>query len=438
MNRKFVIAAIFLTMALALVGCAGSQGEQGPPGADGAQGPPGPPGSEGPQGPPGPAGVDGLSYEPPQFVGSEACAECHSEIRDIFVQSGHSFQLNEVVDGQAPEYPFSEVSDPPEGYTWDDISYVIGGYNWKARFLDQDGYLITGDEGATTQYNLPNDELDAGDEWVAYHAGEEQLPYDCGTCHTTGYTPIGHQGDLPGMIGTFSEPGVQCEECHGAGSQHVSNPLTVAMRVERDSQACSSCHIRGAAGELQVEDGFISHHDQYGDLFPGKHAALDCVGCHDPHTGVEQLRQAEQATTQATCEGCHLAQSRERKVDNHRRVECADCHMPELIENAVGIPEQFTADLSTHLVRIDPQQIEQFSEDGALIESALALNFTCRSCHNPDGRASEKTDEELIENATNYHSPEPEQVEGTDETTGEEGQSEGTETDETDEATDSS
>ena len=186
MRKVYFILTILLLFSLALAGCAGEDGAQGPPGPEGPQDPPGPAGADGEQGPPGPAGVagtDGLSYVPPQFIGSEACAECHQETYDVFMRSGHPYKLNRVVDGQPPEYPFTEVVDVPEGYTWDDISYVIGGYNWKARFIDKDGFIITGDENATTQYNFYNEELDMGDSWVAYHAGEEKtiqlwyLPY---------------------------------------------------------------------------------------------------------------------------------------------------------------------------------------------------------------------------------------------------------------------
>ena len=118
-----------------------------------------------------PAGVDGVSFTPPEYVGSEACAECHEETYDVFMDSGHPYKLTKVENGQPPEYPFTELPGPPDGYTWDDISYVIGGYNWKARFIDQDGFIITGDENATTQYNFWNEDLEMGDEWVAYHAG---------------------------------------------------------------------------------------------------------------------------------------------------------------------------------------------------------------------------------------------------------------------------
>ena len=112
MNRKLWIVVLSVIIALVLVGCGGDQGEQGPPGSDGAQGPPGPPGADGAQGPAGPAGVDGLSYEAPAFVGSEACSECHSETYDVFMNSGHPYKLSKVVDGQPPEYPFTEGSEP--------------------------------------------------------------------------------------------------------------------------------------------------------------------------------------------------------------------------------------------------------------------------------------------------------------------------------------
>jgi hypothetical protein len=211
MKRTFFIWGLLLMLAaLLLVACQPEEGAQGPPGPEGSQGPPGPAGADGEPGPPGLVGQDGVSFEPPTFIGGEACSECHQETFDVFMQSGHPYKLNKVVDGQPPEYPFTEVPSPPEGYTWDDISYVIGGYNWKARFIDQDGYIITGDEDATTQYNFYNPELDMGDNWVGYHAGETEKPYNCGTCHTTAYSPEGNQDGLPGMIGTWTEGGVWC------------------------------------------------------------------------------------------------------------------------------------------------------------------------------------------------------------------------------------
>lgn len=407
MRKVYFILTVLIIIAIALAGCSGEEGAQGPEGPAGPQGLPGATGPEGAQGPPGPAGTDGLSYVPPQFIGSEACAECHQETYDVFMRSGHPYKLNPVIDGQPPEYPFTELTDPPEGYTWDDISYVIGGYNWKARFIDQDGYIITGDENATTQYNFYNEELDIGDSWAAYHAGEEK-PYNCGTCHTTGYSSIGNQDDRPGLIGTWAFGGIQCEECHGAGSLHANDPIVIEMKVDRDAESCGSCHRRGDTEIVDASNGFIQHHEQYEELFQGKHITVDCVVCHDPHTGVIQLRQDDVQTTRTTCENCHfdIANNLPNELHNSS-VECIDCHMPKVTKSALGNSERFRGDIRTHLMAINPTLTSQFNEDGTIAASELALDFACRSCHNDTGLdiGPEKTDDELVEAAVGYHTP---------------------------------
>ena len=420
MTRSWWILILIIITAFAVTSCTGAEGEQGPAGPEGAQGSPGVAGLEGPPGPPGAPGQDGLNFEPPAFVGSETCAECHQELYDVFMRSGHPWKLNPVVDGQPPNYPFSDVPNPPEGYTWDDISYVIGGYNWKARFIDQEGFIITGNAEATTQFNLFNDELDLGNNWVAYHAGEEK-PYDCGTCHTTGYSSEGNQDGRPGLIGTWAEPGVQCEECHGPGSLHANHPLAWGMEIDRDAEACGACHSRGVLEEVDASGGFIQHHEQYEELFQSKHITLDCVICHDPHTGVVQLRKDDLQTTRTECENCHFDEANNKPNEQHAKfaVDCIDCHMPRLTKSAVGDAAQFTGDIRTHLMAIEPTQVGQFNEDGTVALSQLSLDFACRSCHNADGFAGEATDELLIEAATGYHQPPPpEPVLGEEEETG--------------------
>ena len=37
------------------------------------------------------------------YVGSDTCGVCHEETYDVFIQSGHPWKLNKVVDGQPPE-----------------------------------------------------------------------------------------------------------------------------------------------------------------------------------------------------------------------------------------------------------------------------------------------------------------------------------------------
>ena len=405
--KKLIAALLFAVLLLAACagpsGPEGSMGPSGPPGPEGPQGPQGLAGEIGPQGEPGPTGAD--------YVGSEICAGCHLDIYDTFVKSGHAWKLNPVVDGQPPQYPFSNITALPEGYTWDDISYVIGGYNWKARFIDKEGYIITDKPGETgnteylNQFNLANPLLGKSAGWVTYHSGEEKLPYDCGECHTTGYRASGNQDDLPGLIGTWAEPGIQCEACHGPASLHIKNPQGISMEIKRDGQECGKCHRRGDINEVNASMGFIQHHEQYEELFQGKHVVLDCVICHDPHTGVVQLRMTNQPTTITQCANCHFKAAEAQKVARHLdiQVPCEGCHMPRLVQSAWGAPELFSGDIRTHLMAIDPNQIGQFSEDGKTVLSQISLDFACRHCHLPNTGLA-KTDQELIQAATDYHS----------------------------------
>lgn len=406
MSKKLILlAAAILVTAIALSSCAGAQG---PAGSQGPAGPAGPAGPEGPEGPAGPAGPEG----PPgadsaaggsEYVGAAVCGSCHTETYEVFNKSGHPFKLNKVENGQPPEYPFTEVTEVPEGYTWDDISYVIGGYNWKARFMDKEGYIITGLPGArgdgntdyVSQFNFANPVVGNEAGWVGYHPGEERS-YNCGTCHTTGYNPDGSFEDMPGIVGEWAEPGIQCERCHGPGSQHVGDPYSFALEIERDSAMCGECHLRGAPEAVNAKGGFGRHHEQYEEIFQSKHLVLDCVTCHDPHSGVVQLRKAGEQTTRTQCENCHFKEAQNRK--SMASLSCIECHMPRVMKSAVGNAEKYTGDIRTHLMAIDPSQMGQFSEDGSTVLSQLGLDFACKSCH-----VDAFSDEELMAEATGYH-----------------------------------
>ena len=344
-----------------------------------------------------------------QYAGKDSCKECHTGEYDEFIKSGHAYKLNKVVDGKPPKYPFTEVTELPKGITWNDVTYVIGGYNWKARFVGKDGYIITGPAGDSdylNQYNFANPVVGTDAGWAKYHPGEKR-PYNCGSCHTTGYNPDPetHQDDLPGIVGTWAEPGVTCERCHGPGSLHVANPYSARLEVNRDAEACGECHIRGSIEAVNASGGFIRHHEQYEELFQSKHVTLDCNICHDPHLGVIQLRKAGKQTTRTQCSNCHFQQAKYQDSEVHlaMKVNCIECHMPRVSKSAVGNAKKFTGDLRTHLMAIDALQIVQFIDDGNTALSQLGLNFACRSCHVEGGKASVKTDEELIKKSYNYH-----------------------------------
>ncbi len=340
----------------------------------------------------------------PNFVGSDTCGDCHVDQAAQHELHGHNYILNRVSDGQPPRYPFGEAPEPPEGYTWDDISMVIGGFRWWARFIDLQGYVITGE---AVQYNAPIVDWRTGEvvveaTWSAYSPGD-QRPYTCGSCHTTGFNhnPRTNMDGLPGLLGEWSEEGVQCEECHGPGSLHVEDPIRANMLVNTSSEACARCHSRGSAG-LRAEDGFVDYHAQYNELQGEPHAALECIDCHDPHQSAVYAEEEVNPTRslRVQCADCHF---RVEMQPQHAAsgVACTDCHMPPMTVGGSSNPDRLWADERTHLFQIntDPDA-PQFSEDGSRVMPYITVQYACTRCH------SDWSAEEMAENAQGYHGPE--------------------------------
>jgi predicted CXXCH cytochrome family protein len=401
MARKPIIIVGAFVLFFLLAACAGVQGPQGPvgpAGVAGPEGPAGPAGETGPAGEPGPSGAE--------YVGDQICSGCHFDLAQSYMKSGHPWSLSTVKDGSLPDYPFTQVSSLPNGYSPQDISYIIGGYFWKAIFVNLKGYIITdepaptGDAAYLNQLNFGNTALGLSPGWSSYHAGEADLSLTCGACHATGYKNGGNQDNLPGVVGTWAQPGVRCERCHGPGSQHANNPQGIRMLVERDSALCRECHQYVPTPALEVKNGFIQHSDQYGDLSQSKHQVLNCLFCHDPHSGVVQLEMNNQQATRLLCQDCHWQEAQFQNNPSHvaQNLSCTDCHMPYLIENASANPKAFTGDIRSHVMAIDPRLVNQFKEDGSLASGQISLDYACKHCH-----GATKSDAELLAAASGYH-----------------------------------
>lgn len=175
-------------------------------------------------------------------------------------------------------------------------------------------------------------------------------------------------------------------------------------QIVRDSELCGKCHRRAAVEAVDAKGGFIEHHEQYEELFQSKHVIIKCSICHDPHAGVRQLREARKNTTRTQCVNCHFEKAKYQS-DAHKAMEvgCIECYMPRVTKSAWGDAKKFTGDIRTHMMGIDPDQIEQLTADGKFALSQIGLNFACRHCHIQGGKASPKSDEELKARARGYH-----------------------------------
>lgn len=85
-------------------------------------------------------------------------------------------------------------------------------------------------------------------------SAEEQKKAECVSCHVTGY---GKTGGFESMEKTPKMAGVQCEACHGAGSDHMKAPMADKKKT-----------INGKG--------------------------IDCRECHSPHVDVNRKKGAEE------------------------------------------------------------------------------------------------------------------------------------------------
>lgn len=358
------------------------------------------------------------------YLGSEACRACHRNIDQQQIVHGHA-QVLKSIQGEPPAYPEAVaragVPEPPADYQWADIAYVIGGYIRKARFIDQDGYVLTtGLTGVPTQWNLalPANGTEPG--FVDYEPTATQpKPYDfsCFTCHTTGAKAQDsdfpeNQENRPGFIGTWEEAGVQCEECHGPGSNHIPNPPARDIFVDVAASHCGRCHTRGDDPNVIIAaDGFIQNRQQWPELLAsGGHAEFDCITCHDPHVSANHERAN---AIRNECTDCHAQQNMAAhnsktfvRSDYVEQLRCESCHMPFATKSASSAPAAIVGDTGrlgderTHIFRIDEDggdYTSMFTEDGSRVVKdsqgrvAVTVDFVCLRCHNGIGSAFELT-----------------------------------------------
>jgi hypothetical protein len=328
------------------------------------------------------------------FEGSAFCKDCHENNYNDWKASGHPYKLMKGEDAQIRPIPL------PKGYDWpergvapegNEISYVIGGYKWKSRYMDADGYIITvteDDEGnlvdGVNQYNY------LVGYWSDYHPGEVEKPYDCGVCHTTNWVQdedaltdndlTDNQDGLAGIWGTFDAGGVHCEQCHGNG---------MTMAVDSSAEMCGACHFRTSppgseVNSIPASGGWIKHHEQYNEFLAGPHATFECTTCHDPHKrGEFSIKEGKD------CTDCHTAEATSYALTPMYTygVECKDCHMPYATKNAQPTGP-YAADLQTHIFYIDTDpEANMFTDAGDFVKldangkAAVTLDFACKRCH---------------------------------------------------------
>lgn len=355
------------------------------------------------------------------YVGSAACSACHSSIAQQHALHGHAHMLK-TIRGEAPEYPVSAdragVPNPPSGFDWSDVAYVIGGYSRRSLFITTEGHVLTtGHDAVSAQWNLSFPANGSTSGFVPFEEFSSEpmaYGYSCFECHTTGPIPQDannpnlHQDNRPGILGAWQEAGVQCEACHGPGSNHVPSPSARDLFVGNDASNCGKCHTRTAdASSILASDGFIASYQQWPELVAsGGHAEFSCTTCHDAHNGTNY---DPQIGIRNECSSCHTSHDMAIhegvtfvRGDYTEILSCVSCHMPFASKSATFAATDVVGDfgkmgdLRTHIFRVNTLPVDQaamFNGAGGEVaknaqgQAAVTMDFVCFRCHNGIGNA---------------------------------------------------
>jgi hypothetical protein len=194
----------------------------------------------------------------------------------------------------------------------------------------------------------------------------------CLPCHTVGSQGLNADPDLDN--GGYDETavarlyGVQCENCHGPGSQHPTDFSSV--QVTLNASLCGDCH-NGA------------HHPTYDEWLSS------------PHSGV-----VEEPAGRATCVKCHNGAyasgyldnptgfSNPAAVDSVIGITCAVCHDPHGNANPGNLRNASVTDVVL--------------PDGTVVPEAGAGRL-CMACHN--GRRTPENIEDQIAHGSGHFGP---------------------------------
>jgi hypothetical protein len=359
--------------------------------------------------------------------------KCHEEIYDNFSEMGHPYKF-QIVEGVPPVYPsFVEnfMALPYDDIIWDDIAGVIGGFGWKARYVDKTGNIV-GTKNSIVHPGEGHNQLNFFEllpdrpKWNDYDKADIKLfDYNCFRCHTTG--PVKPEDtdttwlkdflgiDTTEALGTFAFGGIQCEACHGKGSGHAKFPRANNMATysgAQITQLCGRCHYRDEDHQVLAKGDYVQHHEQYDEFIHTKHYEKDmnCVTCHNPHKST--LWDGEGADING-CISCHPAVT---IAGPHTSLNCVTCHMPYIAKSALETG-YLKGDVRSHSFAInsasDYQMLIDTPTGGRIMQvddsghTKIGLNYVCYQCHmTPDGKGgggSTKTLEELSAYAVDMH-----------------------------------
>ena len=338
-----------------------------------------------------------------EYVGKEACASCHPDKFQTYVESqmGRSWTpatlANSAADFDDPDPIYDDVEDlyyqalsrgdslyilefrlagqDTVHKRMEKIDYIVGsGHHTNSHIMDVNGYL----------YQMPMTWYVQSGQWdlpPGFKDGnsarfDRPIVSKCITCHN------GMPEIVEGSYNKYENVphGIGCERCHGAGSVHVEamlagNVVNVAeeidytivnpakLPVDLQFNICQGCHVQGAAVPKPGK--------AFADFRPGMSlTSIENVFWPRFADSLTQFVMASHPDrlTQSECF---------RQTTPEKPLTCITCHDPHVPIEALGREHYDSACMSCH----ESAAVEEIHPE--------PITNSCVSCHMPASGSSD-------------------------------------------------
>lgn len=327
------------------------------------------------------------------YVGISVCGSCHQDILSTFSHTGMGSSFSGAMPLKSTaDFSRSSFYDAKSDMTYlayrqsghlfikefklsgkdtlfsrtEAIDYIVGSGQHTHSHLFKEGKYIY--QAPMTWYaQQAKWDLPPGFEVHNSHYNR-MIDVECMSCHNA--MPVMAEGSDRRFVSLGN--GIDCERCHGPGSEHVRiqqtspgkfpdqhgnyivNPSKLSW--QRLTDVCQRCHLQGnnvlKPGKsftdfkpgMKLSDVFeiylpltdgeepfdMANHAarlQKSKCFIAGKGKLTCISCHNPHVSVKVTGQE---TFNSSCRGCHTGESckEDKSIQKAASFNCVKCHMP--------------------------------------------------------------------------------------------------------------
>lgn len=316
--------------------------------------------------------------ETAEFTGSEACRPCHEDFFRLWADSHHGLALQETgpdfasrnltpqqksirIDGVDFKFENGRVVEQADGgVKVHQVRYAMGGKNVFYFLTERErghlqvlpvAYDTNREEWYDTTASMVRHFPSLDDEAVEWTDRSLTFNTSCYNCHVSQLT-TNYDLDTDSYQTSWLEPGINCEACHGPGSEHIEefkdyeegspwtdlkildiNELTTQQR----SEMCAPCHAKmyplspGYKPEDRLYDHYGIHTLEHVDFYP------DGRDLGENFTYTLWLLNPCAESGELDCVYCHTSSGRNRFPGEKSDRSCLPCH-----EELVNDPESHT------------------------------------------------------------------------------------------------